>query len=175
MPRHFRRKMTIRSPVVSYKHQREESSTYTGAAVNNLFLIYTGIGQGQPTTPQNIPTGSKVYSFDVSVNFVSADASTTGVFSWMIVKLRDSQAISDIAATDASSWSNIGITKMRNQVIYSHMGIFPTEDAGLSIKNVHIKVPKIYHRIREGDSMVLVFNAQSAGPLSIGTRYKSFS
>ena len=176
MFRRMRRRMrTVRPPIVSFKHQRSENLTYAGLDANNNFTIYDTISQGMPTTPQNVPGGAKVFSIDVSVNFVSDTASSTGVFSWMIIKLRDGQGVADVAATNASNWSNVGLSNMRNQIFETNMGVFPTEDGGVIRYNKHIKIPKIYHRCREGDTMVLVWNSDNAGTLSIGTRYKSYT
>ena len=175
MPRFRRMRRVMRAPIVSYKHQNSENSTYVGGDANNNYILYSGVAQGTPSTPTNVPSGSKVASVVVTVNFISGDASTTGLYSWMIVKLRDGQEISDIAGTDASNWSNVGTSNMRNQIFHTEMGIFPTEDAGWIRYQKRIKIPSIYHRVREGDRLVLVWNSASAGPLSLGKRFKSFS
>ena len=170
-----RRRMRRRSspPLVTYKHQRNENLTYIGSAANQNYVIYTGGNQGSQTSAMQVPTGARVESVNVSVNFASGSGALTGTLSWMIVKFRDSQQASDIAVTDASAWSNIGLSMMRNQVFVSHMAIFATEDGGVYRFNKQILIPKIYQRVREGDVLMLIFNANEAGPLSIGTRFKS--
>ncbi len=176
MPRRFRRRMVMKAPIVSFKHQRQEKLTYTGAGVNNNYLVYQGTNQGTQTTPTDIPNGNKCYSVNVSVNYVSGTGSATGAISWMLVHLRDGQTISDqFAGVNASDWSTIGLSKAKNQVIESHIGVFATEDAGAKTWNRHIKLPKMWHRVREGDQLVLMFNADEAGTLNIGGRFKSYS
>jgi len=171
-----RRRMMRRSrgpPLVTYKHQRNEDLTYIGLEANQNFVIYTGGNQGSQTSSQNVPSGARVESVFVSVNFVAPEGNTTGTYSWMLVKLRDGQSVADIAVTGASAFTAVGLSNMRNQIFHTEMGIHATEDAGVIRYNRQIKIPKIYQRVREGDIIMLVFNATSAGPLSIGTRFKS--
>ncbi len=119
--------------------------------------------------------GKKVFSVDVSVNFVNGSATEAGVYSWMLLKLRAGQSIvGEFAATDASSWSNIGLSNARNQIIKSFMGVMGTEDGVAVRNNFHIPIPRLMQRVREGDQLLLVFNADLGGPLHIGSRYKSY-
>ena len=94
----------------------------------------------------------------------------------MLIHLRSDQDISTlIAANRAAGWSEIGVSIGRNQVIKSFMGLFATEDAGPYKSNQHIKIPKQWHRIREGDKLVLVWNSDAACTYSNGFRYKDYS
>ena len=175
--RHFRRRrMVMRAPVVSYKHQRQTDVTYTGAGANNVTTYYTGIGPGTGASVGQVPAGNKVYSVNASVNFVAGTSNTTGTISWMLIHLRADQELNTLfSSTNAANWTTLGNSFGRNQVIKSYLAIVGTEDAGPRVWNVHIKIPKMWHRVREGDSLIIVFNADIAGNLSIGTRYKSFS
>ena len=171
-----RRRVMMRAPIVSYKHQRNENTTYIGTGANNSFVLYTGTAPGETASPNTVPAGNKVYSVDVSVNFIHPEGSGTDTPSWMLVHFRAGQELDSLFANpNASEWSNIGLSLARNQVIKSFMSIVGSEDAGPRQWNMHIKIPKLWHRIREGDILILTFNAQSAGSLSIGTRFKSFS
>ncbi len=172
--RRFRRPM--RAPIVTFKHQRNEDTSYLGAGANNQFNVWLGGAPGEQVTPLTVPAGRKVYSINVSLNFIHPSGSGTDVISWMLVHLRDGQLISTcFAATGASEWTNIGLSNCRNQVVKSFMALLGTEDSGPCSYNVHIKIPKIFQRVREGDIMAIVFNAVEPGPLSIGIRYKDFS
>ncbi len=174
--RGMRRMRPMRAPIVSYKHQREEDITYIGTVANNEYLVYQGSAPGGISSPQDVPAGNKVYSVDVSLNFTHTSGSGTTRYTWMLVHLRADQQIGFLfASTDASNWSNIGLSKGRNQVIKSYLGIVGTEDAGPKLYNVHIKIPKMWHRVREGDELRIVFNATDPGSLITGTRFKSFS
>ena len=94
----------------------------------------------------------------------------------MLVCLRNGQTIATLfAGTKAADWSVIGLSNSRNQVIKSFTGIVGTEDAGAIRYNVHIPIPKMFQRIREGDQWVLVWNSFSPGPLTTAFRYKDFS
>ncbi len=166
----------MRAPIVSYKHQRQEDITYIGTGANNFYTVYTGTGPGSTATPDTVPAGNKVFSVNVSLNYINPEGSGTATINWMIIHLRADQNINTLfAATDASNWTNIGLSLARNQVLKSFLSLVGSEDAGPKLWNVHIKIPKMWQRVREGDSIVIVFNSVTAGPLSTGTRFKSFS
>jgi len=177
----FRRRMRRRmrpmsAPIVSYKHQRQTDVTYVGGLANQIITYYTGTGPGAGATVGQVPAGNKVFSVNASVNFTHTSGTGTSRLNWMLVHLRADQDINTLfAATDAANWSNIGLSLARNQVIKSYLAIVGSEDAGPKSWNVHIPIPKMWHRVREGDSLVIVFNSDDSGFLSIGTRYKSFS
>ncbi len=166
----------MRAPIVSYKHQKEEATSYVGGDASNITALYFGAAPGTIGTQDVIGAGHKVYSVDVSVNFVSGTGSITSEYNWMLVHLRQDQDIATLfAAVKPADWTNIGLSNGRNQVIKSFIGLVGTEDAGPLKQNLHIKIPKLWHRVREGDQLVLVFNATAAGSLVIGYRYKDYS
>ncbi len=163
------------NPIQSVKNQRNEDVTYAGADVNNVYNLAVGVAVGAATNTINIPTGSHVYSFDVSVNYINSSASINTTYSWMIVKFRQGQTTgSEFATPSGSSWTNIGLSNARNQIIKSFMGASPPSIGGGTKNNFHVPVPKMMQRMREGDVVSLVFNATEAGLLSIGSRYKYY-
>lgn len=161
--------------VVTFKHQFEASVTYAGAAANSILILYTGVGPGDNMLANTVAAGHQVYSVDVVVDFIAAAAADTTDSSWMLLYLRAGQTVSDIAATDASNWTNIGLSNLRNQVIKSFTTIGGSDAAGPTKGHVHIKIPKIYQRVREGDQLMTVFNASAGGPLKQAFRYKDYS
>ncbi len=176
----FRRRMMRRSivpPLISFKHQRQENQTYVGGGVNLLYVVYTGVNANVATTPSTVPNGHKVYSVDVSLTFIHQAGSGSGDISWMLTHLRDGQTIGTCFASPngASDWSNIGLSKCKNQVIKSYISAIGTEDAGPRIWNVHIKIPKQWHRVRDGDTLNISFNGDQTGLLVLGTRFKDYS
>ncbi len=174
MPRHFRRMM--RAPIVSNKHQAVTDVSYTGASANLTHILYDGTAPGEIAGPDKVPSGSKVYSVDVVVSFIHGSGTGDTNLNWMLTKTRADQNVSTLFDTvNASSWSVIGTSLGRNQVIKSYMGQAGTEDAGPKIWVVHIKIPKIYHRVREGDKLSITFNATDVGSLRLAHRYKSYS
>jgi len=177
MRRRMRRPMRrMLAPIVSYKHQRQTDVTYTGSSVNQLVTVYQGGAPGGAAQVFEVPAGNKVYSVDISVNYVQESSSGTTRLNWMLVHLRDGQTVdAQFAPTDAANWSNIGESSSRNQVVKSYVATAGSEDAGPKMWNVHIKIPKMWHRVREGDQLQVIFNATDAGLLVIGTRFKSFS
>jgi len=174
MPRfRSRRRRTIMAPIISVKNQRSEKQSVTPTA-NIIFeaVVAVEVGAGTKILGNEVPVGSKVYSMDVSVNFISLDAATTGNFEWYVGKLRNGQSVVDI--TPSPDWTNIGLSDGRNQVIKSFMALYGTEDAGAIRYNMHIKIPKIYQRVRAGDKIVIVTVSSSGGDLAVGTRYKYY-
>ena len=172
--RRFRRPM--RAPIVSFKHQRSQNVTYIGAVANENINLYTGGAPGSTVGVQTVPAGNKVYSVDVSLNFTLVEGSGTSTLSWSLIHFRSDQAVDTLfAPTDASNWSNIGLSNGRNQIVKSYMSLIGSEDSGPRAWNLHIKIPKQWHRVREGDVLLIIFNAVEPGSLSVGTRFKSYS
>ncbi len=117
-----------------------------------------------------------MYGVNVSVNYTTDTGTTGSTYSWMLVYFRQGQNLSsNFPGSESSNWTTIGLNNTRNQVIKSFMGVVGTEDGGLLKQNIRVKIPKLYQRVREGDTFNLVFNASEPGILSIGLRYKSFS
>ena len=167
--------MQMRAPIVSQKFQRNEDITYVGANANNIYELYEAVATSTPESGINIHYAKKVFSINLSVNFLSGTSNEGSTYSWMVVHLRADQVIGTLFGSPASTWSTIGNSPGRNQVIKSFMGVVGTEDAGSVRYNNHIPIPKMWHRLREGDKLSLVFNASEAGTLSIGSRFKAFS
>ncbi len=176
--RRMRRRSRSSSGITqSVKLQRQETVSYVGANANNIFQI--NIGKELPDVLVNgidNPVGSKVFSVDVSVNFISSTGGQTGTFEWFIWKARTSQSTAGVFADPAgANWSTLGNSAGRNQIIKSYMGIYGTEDASAVRYNPHIKIPKMMQRTRLNDVLTIVFNASDAGTLSIGVRYKYYT
>ena len=161
------------TPIQSIKNQR---STVTTAVPNTNIQDFVGlateVGSQTKIIGNEITVGASVYSMDISVNFVSIDNNETGVFEWVFMKLRQGQSVIDLITTP--NWTDIGLSNGRNQVIKSYQAIYATNDAGAIRYNVHIKIPKIYQRMRAGDSFVIVSRSDGAGTLLTGARYKFY-
>jgi len=174
----FRRRMRsiMRAPIVSFKHQHSQITSYVGGNANGDFVINVGSSQAVPVSPNTTPLGNKQYSVDLSVSFTSGSASAASDFSWMLVHFRADQNLIDLfAGQQASNWSIIGLSQAKNQVIESHMGTIGTEDGASYRFDRHIKLPKIWHRVREGDQLVLSWSSTQAGTLALGARFKTYS
>ncbi len=169
------RRRTMSAPIVSYKHQATTDTTYTGANANTAHRLYIGTSPGSEATPISVPAGHKVYSVDVVVSFIHGEGTGDTNMSWMLTKLRADQNVSGLFDSTASNWSSIGNSLARNQVIKSYMGQAGTEDAGPKTWNIHIKIPKIFQRVREGDTLDITFNASDTGSLRLAHRYKDYS
>ena len=164
------------APIVSTKVQFATPVSYVGTGANHEDVIALGVPVGTDAVlVVNVANGSKIYNIHCQAGFISGSGTNVGIWSFMIVKLRDGQTIaSEFATINASQWSNIGLSKVKNQVIKSFTGVFGTEDAGAVNLNFNCKIPKIYQRMRDGDRIIGVFTADQAGVLQTAFRYKYY-
>ena len=171
-----RRRRSSMNITQSNKVQFAIPVTYIGGGANNNDVVSLGVAIGtDPVLVTNTPVGAKIFRVHVGVSFVSADNNVTGIWSFMLIKLRKGQTVADEFATiNASQWSNIGNSSARNQVIASYTGIVASNDAMALNFGKSIKIPDIYQRTREGDQLILVFTADLAGTLQTSFRYKYF-
>ena len=175
MPRRFRRRRPMSAPVVSFKHQHAQITSYIGGNANEEFVILAGTNQVAPVSPTTAPIGHKMYSVDVTVNFVNGSANNASDWSWAIYHLRQDQTIVGLFGAQASNWSSIGVSSTKNQCFESHMGTISTEDGSMYNREKHVKIPKQWFRIRDGDQLILVWNSAQGGILALGARFKSYS
>jgi len=173
MPRRRRRMRMRMNPIQSVKNQIAQKQTILADANIQHFVMDT-VEVGAPTkvTGIEVPVGAIVYSVDVSVNFVSSTGGITGNIDWVFIKLRAGQVFDTVLVSP--DWTDLGLASGRNTIIKSFMAIFGTEDAGPKIWNMHIKIPKIYQRTRDGDRFIIVFRSSEPGSLSTGARYKYY-
>ncbi len=168
-----RRRMVARPIIQSVKNQAA-SKLSTVSNVDQTIIPIEGVDVGAATKVlgREVPTGSKVFGVNVSVNFISDTGGSTGNFDWYYAVVRSGQAIPPITSPD---WTDIGLSDRRNEILKSFMAIFATEDAGSVRYNIRIKIPKMYQRIRAGDKHVIVARSSEVGSLSVGFRYKYFN
>jgi len=159
--------------MLGIKNQMATKQNVMGAALIQDFIA-TAVEQGVATkvTGREVPVGSFIRSIFVSVNFIAGTGGTTGNFDWCLMKLRDGQSV--VGTITSPDWSNIGLAAARNQVIKSYMTTFGTEDAGSVKYNLQIKIPKIYQRMRAGDTFVIALQTSDVGDLATGARYKYY-
>ena len=171
-----RRSMPMRAPIISYKHQFQQNTSYTGNADNEALVLFTGMEPGAQASPTTVPAGNKVYSVDVSVNYIQTSSSGNATINWVLCHLRSGQTYTGLfSQPGGADWSVIGLSSGRNQIIKSFMNLVGSEDAGGYRVNLHIKIPKLFHRVREGDQLLIIFNGSEVGALQLGARYKSYS
>ncbi len=176
MYRNKRSQNRLGSTIHSSKNTANEVISYLGGLANNDVVCMTGAGKAAATGVATANVGDRIFSIAISMNFVNASAANGGDFSWALILLRSGQSIStEFGATNATSWSTIGISNSRNQVIKSYMGVYGTEDATALRQNVQIRIPKTWQRVREGDVWHIVFNGTDAGTLNTGYRYKVYT
>ena len=156
----------------SLKHQHSLKQSAMAAPKAN-FNIIQGIGPGAARlTGAEVQAGAHVFGVDLYLNFVNASASTAGDVDWYYIVLRTGQTLTDAPTPDFSS---IGLSNMRNQILWSEALQIGTEDGQLIRRFKHVKIPKMYRRIREGDVHMIVYGIAEALNQSFATRFKSYS
>ena len=172
MPRHFRRKNPMAKFTTSLKHQHALKQTaIIGLKAN--FNVVTSIPPGAArVTGDQVPAGNHVFSVDLYLNFVNESASTAGNVDWYYIILRSGQTLTEAPQADFSA---IGLSTMRNQILWSEALQIGTEDGQLVRRFKHIKIPKMYRRIREGDVHMIVYANDNALNQSFAARFKSYS
>ncbi len=175
MFRRGRRRPRMRmNPIQSVKNQLATKQSLLGNTLEQIFIAQSvDVGAATKITGREVPTGASIYSIDVSVNFISSTGGQTGTFDWVLMKTREGQGV--VSLITSPDWSDIGLANGRNQVIKSFMTIFATEDGGSVKYNLHIKIPKIYQRMRAGDNFVIALESSDAGTLAVGARYKYYT
>ncbi len=163
-------------PVVhSIKNQQEQSVSYIGGGAVNDHVIVQAVKGPDDTKVlgTEVPVGALVKSLFIHVSFVNDTAAAGSTWQVCLIKLRDSQTIANTIVNP--TWTNIGLSDARNQIIWSAMGVTGTEDATALNINRQIRIPQMLHRTRAGDAWHLVFTCSEAGILRTGTRYKYYS
>lgn len=151
------------------QHGRAQSDV---PAQDNLFNLLIGIApQETRTTGNQVSAGSHVFSMDVYVNALVPSGSGNTTFNYYIAFRRQGQ--SSTALPDAD-FSSIGLSLLRNQIIFSDLNQIGTEDAGPMKRKIHIRVPKLYQRVREGDQWDLVYGHSDAIETNLGFRAKAY-
>ncbi len=173
MPRRFRRRMAApRATITSLKNQHGRQQT-TVPGTKNFISVMTAIAPGEARVlGSQVPAGAHVYSIACDLNWIHGSATGDGSLNWYFIFMRSGQEVADAPSAD---WSDIGLSNLRNQIIYSELNSIGTEDAGPIKRRVRIKVPKLYQRIREGDVWRLIYDNTSSVEENIGFRFKSFT
>ncbi len=173
MPRRFRRRprMAMVAPV-KLKNQHDFKASIT-IGMKNAFVLMTGIKPGAARVlSSEVPAGNHVYRYNLNLNAIHASGSGSGNIDLYIAFLRSGQTTADLP--DAN-WSSIGLSTLRNQIIWSELNQVGTEDAGPYKRKVSVPVPKLYQRVREGDSAVLIWGNSETIEINYGVRFSSFS
>ncbi len=146
-------------PVKSEKHETTWSNLGENAStVKNVKLIVTAAGE--PTTGNQVETGSTVRSVYVEMNLNGVDNSgTVQVFHWMIYKSPSGV----FAIQDPTTYDD----KRKRHTLKRGMEMLPEIPIGsggtVQTKRIFVvKIPKGYSRWGEGDELVLSYKSTSS-------------
>ncbi len=163
----------MRAPINTVKNQFSEKASIIAAANQNITLALA-VEQGVPTkvTGVEVPVGTKIFGMLVSVSTMSVSGSEDGDIEWYIGKARSGQSLGTMPDPD---WTSIGLSSIRNQVWHSvstHMG---SQDSSPYKFTRFIKVPKIYQRMRSGDTIFIKLVTSINAAMNVGCIYKYVS
>ncbi len=160
--RRGRRRMRRMAPIIqSFRQIFDKGITLAGSVVDNTGICITDDTTEIGALNTNVPTGSKVFRIRVTLIAQGASGSDSGNFQWYLAKSRDGQLFTSYPAPNA-----MGNDKLRNQIFHSEFGAFGTQDGMYYKFDRWIKIPKIYQRMRAGDSFFIKTNSTSAGTVN---------
>lgn len=131
-------------------------------------LTSIGVGEQRVQNSQ-VSVGAHVRTIDLYLNWISTSSSGHVDISYYFIFRRSGQDLADIPN---ANFSDIGNSKVRNQIILSEIVQSGSEDAGGISRRHRIRVPKMFGRIREGDTWSLVFDSSANIEANIGFRFK---
>jgi len=170
MARRFQRTRMRFTQSLKVQHGRSQSDVPNS---KNTFALLRTVGVGEArVTGDQVQPGSHIFRMNVYINALVPSGSGNTNFDYYIVFRRSGQTSANLPEADFSS---IGLSTLRNQIIFSDLNQIGTEDAGPMKRKISIKVPKMYQRIREGDLWDLVYGHSAAVETNLGFRAKSFS
>lgn len=169
----FRRRRQTRGTIIqSVKNQHNVTISAVGGATNN-FPIATAVDVGVATkiTGQEVPTGAIVTSLILWVQCDSSSGGVSGEVTWYIAKRRGGQVNADLPIPDFTA---MGLSDLRNQIIHSDTSLYGTQDAGPYRFKMLVRIPKLYHRMRSGDQLVIRIASSVATSMKVAFIYKYY-
>ena len=173
MPRRMGRRMPMAYPVKIKNQVSFKESSLMGS--KHIFDVVGVLQTGeQRTVSGQVTPGSHIYRINFSVNAIVASGAGSTDFDFYVCILRSGQTVG--ATFPTADWSDIGLSKVRNQIFYSDANQIGSEDAGPLRRKFSVKLPKIYQRMRDGDSIKLIYdNPGDNVQVSMNARFSSFS
>ncbi len=153
------------NPIQSYKQISVDGPASRLAATNIVHSIVVGVDNYTGPTGSNaqVPTGCTINSLLLMLNFGSIVSPATNLH-FTVQLLRSGQG----QVTPGS----VGGSPQRNQVIYTEM-LFITAQQSIN-QVVRLKIPKMFSRIREGDTWQLVYRGDTIFTSATQVIYKFY-
>ncbi len=157
-----RRGMT---PIQSFKQITIDGPASRAAATTISHSILTGVDNytGPSAANNEVPTGAKVMSVILMLNFTNL----VSVSSSMHINIQCIRSGGAVLTPGA-----IGGNPLRNQIIHTRM-VFLGHDQNNNFM-FSIKIPTIYQRIREGDSWLIIYRADTVFASQTQAIYKFY-
>ncbi len=140
------------NPIQSYKQITVDGPASRAAATNIVHTLVVGVDNYVGPTASNaqVPTGCTINSLLLLLCFGSlASPATTLHFTVQLLRSGQGQVAP----------GSVGGNPQRNQVIYTEQ-LFVTAEQSIN-QVVRLKIPKMFGRIREGDSWQLVYRGDT--------------
>ncbi len=169
MPRRFQGRPRLVAPIVSKKIFFQTGQTIIGGTKTEILVNQT---VNVPALSNDVTTGSKIYKFIYAIiTAVSVSSAASGVVNWYFAKRRFGQSFGDFPQPSA-----LVDTKVRNQIIKSGLVPYGTEDGGaVYVHRGPLKIPKIYHRNRDGDVQFFAIRPTTDVEISVQICYKEYT
>ncbi len=141
------------------------------ATQSSLEMVVGVTPHTERVLPNQVPAGAHVFGIDVYVNAIVPSGAGHTNFNYIVQVQRTGQGpITDL------TFSALGLSNNRNQILISEMTQLGTEDAGPVRRKFRVRIPKIYRRIREGDIISLQWIGFTDNiEVSMGCRYKYYT
>ncbi len=166
VPRRFtRRRSTVTNPIQSYKQITVDGPASRAAATNIIHTIVQGTDDysGPLAGNNQVPTGAHISSVLVMLAFTNL----VSVSALVHLHLQCFRSGSGVVTPGV-----VGGNALRNQVIATRM-FFIGKDQNNNLM-YQIKIPKIYQRIREGDSFALIYRCDAVFASATQAIYKFY-
>lgn len=158
-------------PIQSFRQILDKAITVLPSTIDNTQVLNGTDTDDIGFTNTAIPTGSQVYRIRVVINARGAGGSASGDIQWYLAKLRSGQTAASFPAPNA-----LGGSAVRNQVFHNQHSMYATEDGHPYHFDRWLKIPKIYHRVRDGDQFFVKVNnpGTSSMDFSLHVEYKAY-
>ncbi len=152
----FRRGMSAR-PIQRVKHVIDTEGVATAIRSDSPLAIVVNAKQ-TPTVLTETLVGSTINAFFISVFLIGTTGiGVSGFINWYIAKLRGGQAVSDLPNPGETGGSDL-----RNQIFHEEKGLSGSADGTPMVFKGVIAVPKIYRRMRSGDSFHIIIRSPTS-------------
>ncbi len=153
------------NPIQSFKQITIDGPASRAAATNIVHDIVVGVDNYTGPTANNneVPTGAKIMSILVLATFTNL-VSISSLLHFNIMMVR--------GGAPSPTPGAVGGSNQRNTVVFTHMAFLGQNQNSNFV--FRIKVPRIYQRIREGDTFKIKYRTDTTFASATQAIYKFY-